>query len=87
MSLLSTCRSTAPAPARMMTSAVPFLILFLAGVSFAERYWVDFGARRRRRAHQAFEGEEFKRFSVFGFWPNGPADGLTHFGGEGRGVV
>lgn len=41
----------------------------------------------RRRAHQAFEGEEFKRFSVFGFWPNGPADGLTHFGGEGRGVV
>ena len=47
MSLLSTCRSTAPAPARMMTSAVPFLILFLAGVSFAERYWVTFGARRR----------------------------------------
>lgn len=47
MSLLSTCRSTAPAPARMMTSAVPFLILFLVGVSFAERYWVDFGARRR----------------------------------------
>ena len=47
MSLLSTCRSTAPAPARMMTSAVPFLILFLAGVSFAERYWVNFGARRR----------------------------------------
>ena len=49
MSLLSTCRSTAPAPARMMTSAVPFLILFLAGVSFAERYWVDFGARRRAK--------------------------------------
>ena len=47
MSLLSTCRSTAPAPARMMTSAVPFLILFLVGVSFAERYWVNFGARRR----------------------------------------
>ena len=41
MSLLSTCRSTAPAPARMMTSAVPFLILFLVGVSFAERYWVE----------------------------------------------
>ena len=35
------CRSTAPAPARMMTSAVPFLILFLVGVSFAERYWVE----------------------------------------------
>jgi len=31
----------------MMTSAVPFLILFLVGVSFAERYWVNFGARRR----------------------------------------
>ena len=46
MSLLSTCRSTAPAPARMMTSAVPFLILFLVGVSFGERYWVNFGARR-----------------------------------------
>ena len=54
MSLLSTCRSTAPAPARMMTSAVPFLILFLAGVSFAERYWVNFGARRSFGANAAW---------------------------------
>jgi len=52
VALLSTCRSTAPAPARMMTSAVPFLILFLVGVSFAERYWINFGARRSFKEQQ-----------------------------------
>ena len=31
----------------MMTTAFPFLIVFSVGVSFAERYWANFGARRR----------------------------------------
>ena len=69
MSLLSTCRSTAPAPARMMTSAVPFLILFLAGVSFAERYWVTFGLFRTFGA-----GQQAKSF---------PSGNVLSFGGHG----
>jgi hypothetical protein len=46
MSLLSTCRSAAPA-ARMMKSDFSFSTLFSVGVSFGERYWANFGARRR----------------------------------------
>ena len=45
MSRPSICSTGAPA-ARMMTSAFAFSILFSVGVSFAERYWVNFGERR-----------------------------------------